>query len=50
MQDVQYSGDASKNLTVLRKYQLEMGDWRVGEIKKKLADHPHDPSIPKGAE
>lgn len=55
MQDAQYSPSAHKALAVLRKYQLEMGDWRIGEIKhwidlkKKLADHPHDPSIPKGA-
>ena len=54
-QDAQYSPGAHANLAVLRKYELEMGDWRVGEIKhyielkKKMADHPHDPSIPKGA-
>jgi hypothetical protein len=55
-QDAQYSPVASVNLAVLRKYGLEMGDWRVGEIKhwldlkKKLAAAgPQDPNIPKGA-
>lgn len=55
MQDAQYSPGAHKALAVLRKYELEMGDWRIGEIKhwldlkKKMAEHPHDPSITKGA-
>jgi hypothetical protein len=33
MQDAQYSPGAHANLAVLLKYELEMGDWRVGEIK-----------------
>jgi hypothetical protein len=56
MQDAQYSTNASKSLAVLLKYELEMGDWRVGEIKhwldlkKKLAAAgPQDSNIPKGA-
>lgn len=55
-QDAQYSPGAHANLVVLLKYELEMGDWRVGEIKhwldlkKKLAAAgPQDPNIPKGA-
>jgi hypothetical protein len=55
-QDAQYSPGAHANLAVLRKYELEMGDWRVGEIKhyidlkKKLAAAgPQDSNIPKGA-
>lgn len=55
-QDAQYSPEASANLAVLRKYEIQLGDWRVGEIKhwldlkKKLAAAgPQDPNIPKGA-
>lgn len=55
-QDAQYSPGAHANLAVLRKYEIQLGDWRVGEIKhwldlkkKVAAAGPQDPSIPKGA-
>ena len=35
-QDAHYSQGAHANLAVLRKYETEMGDWRVGEIKHWL--------------